>query len=629
MCGIVGYTQKQNKMVHVSVLEKMMDRIAHRGPDGSGLYYDANIAIGHRRLAIIDVDGGEQPMKNEDQSIVCAFNGEIYNYKELRIYLIAKGHEFKTNCDTEVLIHGYEEWGYELPKKLRGMFSFVIWDAKNKELFCARDNFGIKPFYYYLKDGNFMFGSEIKSFLEHPDFEKELNVKQLERYLTYQYSPGDETFFKNVYKLPPAHYLIRRGEKMELVQYWYPVRNEDKETSIDEFANKISEIMEDSVKAHKISDVEVGSFLSSGVDSTYLSAISKVDKTFTLGYDEERYDESSKVKSFPKSEDYKNYSRILGKTEFFDRVGEVQYYMDEPLADAASIALYFIDEEAAKHVKVCLSGEGADELFGGYNVYKEPFMWQGYNKINPIIRKGIGAIAELLPSMPGRNFVVRHASSVKDRYIGPTCLFSEKEKRKLLKNYIGVEKKKVSLSVHSTESVEDDINYMQKTDLTQWLVGDILLKADKMSMAHSLEVRVPFLDKEVFDVASRLPVSYRANKEATKIAFRKCAEKVVGDEAANRMKKGFPVPIRDWIKEEPYHQKIKDAFESQTAKKFFNSKMLVRMLEKHVSNKGDYWRYIWCIYVFLIWYERFFEPVREEVKINPQNEQMKPVYLHA
>jgi asparagine synthase (glutamine-hydrolysing) len=629
MCGIVGYTQKQNKMVHVSVLEKMMDRIAHRGPDGSGLYYDAHIAIGHRRLAIIDVDGGEQPMKNEDQSIVCAFNGEIYNHKELRIQLVAKGHEFKTKCDTEVLIHGFEEWRYELPKKLRGMFSFVIWDAKNKELFCARDYFGIKPFYYYLKDGNFMFGSEIKSFLEHPDFEKELNTKQLERYLSYQYSPGNETFFKNVFKLPPAHYLIRRGEEMELVQYWYPVQNEDKETSIDGFADKISEIMEDSVKAHKISDVEVGSFLSSGVDSTYLSAVSKVDKTFTLGYEEERYDESSKIRSFPKSEDYKNYLRILGKTEFFDRVKDVQYYMDEPLADAASISLFFLNEEASKHVKVCLSGEGADELFGGYNVYKEPFMWQGYNKINPIIRKGIGAIAELLPPMRGRNFLVRHASSVKERYIGPTCLFSEKEKRKLLKNYVGADKKKITLSAHATDSVEDDINYMQMTDLNQWLVGDILLKADKMSMAHSLEVRVPFLDKEVFDVASHIPVAYRANKEETKIAFRKCAKKVVGEEPANRMKKGFPVPIRDWIKEEPYHQRIKDAFESQTAKKFFNSKMLVRMLEKHVSDKGDYWRYIWCVYVFLIWYERFFEPVREEVKINPQNEQMKTVYLHA
>ena len=365
------------------------------------------------------------------------------------------------------------------------------------------------------------------------------------------------------------------------------------------------------------------------MDSTYLSAVSKVDKTFTLGYDEQRYDESSKVKSFPTSDDYKNYTRILTKTEFFDRVEEVQYYMDEPLADAASIALYFVDEEAAKHVKVCLSGEGADELFGGYNVYKEPFMWQGYNKICPIIRSGIGAIAELLPPMRGRNFVVRHANSVKDRYIGPTSLFSEKEKRKLLKNYVGADKKKITLSVHSNDSVEDDVNYMQMTDLNQWLVGDILLKADKMSMAHSLEVRVPFLDKEVFDVANRLPVAYRANKEATKIAFRKCAEKVVGDEAANRMKKGFPVPIRDWIKEEPYHQKIKDAFESQTAKKFFNSKLLVRMLEKHVAEKGDYWRYIWCVYVFLVWYERFFGPVTENVQISSNIERMKPVYLNA
>ncbi len=606
MCGIVGFTQESNKMYKVAVLEKMMERIAHRGPDGSGIYYDTDIALGHRRLSIIDIDGGEQPMKNEDESLVCVFNGEIYNYKELRELLLAAGHVFKTKSDTEVLLHGYEEWGYSLPKKLRGMFAFAIWDKKRKELYCARDYFGVKPFYYYKKDDCFLFASEIKSFLDHPGFEKSLNRKQLELYLSYQYSPGEETFFENVYKLPPAHYMVKRKDGMELVSYWHPDYKADSKESLDRFADEIGDVMKDSIKAHKISDVEVGSFLSSGVDSAYLSVMSDVDKTFTLGYEDKKYDESSVIADFVKEEHLNNYSRILGKEEFFDKIKDIQYYMDEPLADAASVSLYFLDKEAAKHVKVCLSGEGADELFGGYNIYKEPFMCKGYNCIAPFIRKSLGAVAELFPSMPGRNFIVRNARPIKERYIGPTSLFTEKEKKKLLVNYTGKKKEKKPFTPFRKYPSMDDVTFMQMTDLNQWLVGDILLKADKMSMANSLEVRVPFLDREVFDVAKRLPVNYRANKNETKIAFRKCAKSVVGTEPAGRAKRGFPVPIREWIKEEPYYSRIKECFESETAKAFFNSKMLVSMLKRHESGKCDCWRNIWCVYIFLQWYEVYF-----------------------
>ncbi|MCR5273684.1 MAG: asparagine synthase (glutamine-hydrolyzing) [Lachnospiraceae bacterium] len=610
MCGIVGFTQDSNKMYKVAILEKMMERIAHRGPDGSGIYYDSDIALGHRRLSIIDIDGGEQPMKNEDESLVCVFNGEIYNYRELRDYLILKGHNFRTQSDTEVLLHGYEEWGYELPKNLRGMFAFAIWDKRKKELYCARDYFGVKPFYYYKRENCFLFASEIKSFLEHPCFEKVLNRKQFELYLSYQYSPGEETFFENVYKLPPACYLIRRKDGMELVSYWHPEYDADQKTSLETFAGEINEAMNDSVKAHKISDVEVGSFLSSGVDSAYLSTVSDVDKTFTLGYEDKKYDESYMVADFAKMKHLKNYSRILSKEEFFDKVEDIQYYMDEPLADAAGVALYFLDKEAAKYVKVCLSGEGADELFGGYNIYKEPFMCKGYNSLSPFIRRGLGAVAELLPAMPGRNFIVRNAKSIKERYIGPTSLFTENEKKKLLKDYIGQRGENKLNKAQEDESSIDDVTYMQMTDLNQWLVGDILLKADKMSMANSLEVRVPFLDKEVFEVAQRLPSTYRANKKETKIAFRKCAESVVGGESAGRTKRGFPVPIREWIKEEQYYLRIKECFESTTAKSFFNSKMLIRMLDNHESGRCDCWRQIWCVYVFLLWYDAYFVSIR-------------------
>ncbi|MCR5155021.1 MAG: asparagine synthase (glutamine-hydrolyzing) [Lachnospiraceae bacterium] len=613
MCGIVGFMQDKSLADPFCVLKKMMDKIAHRGPDGSGFYIDGDIALGHRRLSIIDVNGGEQPMKNEDKSLICVFNGEIYNYKELREYLITKGHIFNTKSDTEVLLHGYEEWGYELPKKLRGMFSFALWDTKKEVLYCARDYFGVKPFYYYKEKDCFMFASEIKSFLEHPGFKKELNKRQLGAYLSYQYSPGNETFFENVYKLPPAHYMVKTKDSFEVVSYWQADYEADKNTSLDKFAEEIGEAVKDSVRAHKISDVEVGSFLSSGVDSAYLSSVSDVDKTFTLGYEDGKYDESSLVKPFAETNHLNNYARIVSKTEFFDKVEEIQYYMDEPLADAACVSLYLLDEEAAKHVKVCLSGEGADELFGGYNIYKEPFMCRKYNSLAPFIKRGIGAIAELFPAMPGRNFLVRHARAIKERYIGPTCLFSEKEKKKLLVNYKeycnGREKKKTS----GPEKTMDDVTYMQTTDINRWLVGDILLKADKMSMAHSLEVRVPYLDKEVFEIAKKIPVCYRANNKETKIAFRKSAEHVIGEEVAERTKRGFPVPIKEWIKEEPYYKKIKECFESPMAGEFFNNQELVKMLNRHVSGKCDCWRNIWCIYVFLLWYEVFFYPPRKSV----------------
>lgn len=290
MCGIVGYISEK---IDQQVLESMMDQIVHRGPDGSGRYLDQKIALGHRRLSIIDVAGGAQPMKNEDGSLICIFNGEIYNYRELRQKLICMGHIFASDSDTEVLLHGYEAWGAGLLLKLRGMFAYVIWDRVNQQLFCARDYFGIKPLYYYQGENAFLFGSEIKSFLPHPDFVKELNEDQLELYLTYQYSPGNETFFKGVYQLPPAHYMVWRSGQIEIKRYWKPEFVPDETVSEEKWIEKIRSVMDDSVKAHKISDVEVGSFLSSGVDSSYVTALAYVDKTFSVGYAESIYDESA------------------------------------------------------------------------------------------------------------------------------------------------------------------------------------------------------------------------------------------------------------------------------------------------------------------------------------------------
>ena len=369
MCGIVGFTNNIDNTDEV--LGKMMDRIRHRGPDAEGRYIDDDIALGHRRLSIIDISSsGDQPIFNEDGSLVIVFNGEIYNYKEIREKLVEAGHRFKTNTDTEVLIHGYEEYGEKLLNMLRGMFSFVIWDQNKKELFGARDFFGIKPMYYAKMNGTLMFGSEIKSFLEHPEFVKELNTAALENYLTFQYSPTSETFFKNVYKLPPAHYFRFKDGKFEAKRYWDVKFNADGKPQLDEWVNRISDTFHNSVEAHKIADVEVGSFLSSGVDSSYVAAIADVDKTFTVGFgSDEKYNEIGWAKNFSAAIGKENTSKVITPEEYWNSLSMIQYHMDEPLADPSAVALYFVCNIASDKLKVVLSGEGADEIFGGYNVY--------------------------------------------------------------------------------------------------------------------------------------------------------------------------------------------------------------------------------------------------------------------
>lgn len=622
MCGITGFMIKEEKSdlfekamnrnnrekEQETILRAMMNQIIHRGPDGSGIYVDFYIALGHRRLSIIDIEGGRQPMENEDGRLICIFNGEIYNYTKLKELLMEKGHVFVTKSDTEVLLHGYEEWGEQLPEKLRGMFAFAIWDRQEKKLFCTRDYFGIKPFYYYHKDDVFMFGSEIKCFLPHPDFEKELNKEQLELYLSYQYSPGENTFFKNVYKLPPAHSISLQEGRLETRRYWKPKFDIEEKMDKKSGITAIREVMKDSVKVHKISDVEVGSFLSSGVDSSYIAALSKVNKTFTIGYDNSVYSEGDEVKDFAKTMGLPNKMYYVNPEDYWENLSKVQYYMDEPLADASAVALYLLNHEASKEVKVCLSGEGADEVFGGYNIYKEPYMCKWYDSMPKVIRCSLGCVAKLLPSMPGVNFLVRHSKPLKERYIGNTCLFSERQKKRLLKEYCGnvLPMDLIKEKIGFTEEM-DDVTRMQLTDIYMWLTGDILLKADKMSMANSLELRVPFLDKEVFSVARKIPTNYRVNTKQTKILLRKAANSEIGNINAERTKKGFPVPVREWLKQEPYRNDVKKQFESIAAKEFFCTEYLMKMLEEHKAGKHDWWREIWCVYMFLIWYEIYFE----------------------
>ena len=607
MCGIVGFTGM--RAGREAILKAMTDAIAHRGPDGEGSYFGSGVALGHRRLSIIDLAGGAQPMFNEDKNLAVVFNGEIYNFMELRDKLVEAGHTFSTDhSDTEVLLHGYEEWGEGMLAQLRGMFSFAIWNEAEQTLFCARDHFGIKPFYYYLTDeGELLFGSEIKSFLAHPGFKKELNQSQLELYLSYQYSPGEDTFFKGVKKLLPAHSLLWKAGEVNVKRYWEPRFEPEEGKSLSDWESRVEEVMRQSVAAHKISDVEVGSFLSSGVDSSYMAYLAHVDKTFTVGFANKQYDETDYAAEFSKFMGVKNYAYRIEPEEYWENLPRIQYHMDEPLADAASVALYFVNREAAKQVKVCLSGEGADEFFGGYNIYKEPFTVSWYDHIPLPIRRAIGAVAEKLPPVHGVNFLVRRSRPLEERYIGNTNLMGERRKKQLLKHYTG-SKKPTDLSkpYFKKTAGQDPVTRMQYTDLHLWMVGDILLKADKMSMANSLELRVPFLDKEVFEVARHIPVECRADADHTKMALRGAAARSIPEKTADKKKLGFPVPVRAWLREEKYAAIVREKFQSESAEKFFNTRELTKMLDQHMSEKRDNWRQIWCVFMFLTWYEEYF-----------------------
>lgn len=607
MCGIVGFT---NSITNADdVLGKMMDRIKHRGPDSEGKYIDDNIAMGFRRLSIIDLsDVGSQPIFNEDRTLVLTFNGEIYNFKELREQLVRAGHKFYTATDSEVLIHGYEEWGESLLDKLRGMFAFVIYNTVTGELFGARDFFGIKPFYYAEMDGTFMWGSEIKSFLDHPAFKKELNTDVLETYLTFQYSPTEDTFFKGVRKLPAAHCFTYKDGKLKVRRYWEVKFNADNSPDLEEWVQRISDTFKNSVDAHKFADVEVGSFLSSGVDSSYVAAVADVDKTFTVGFGEdEKYNEIGYAKEFSKYIGKANYSKVITSEEYWDNLKKIQYHMDEPLADPAAIALFFVCGLASEQVKAVLSGEGADEIFGGYNIYHNPDDMAGYFKLPRALRKGVGAVAEKLPHKHGVNYLIRGSKDLDERFIGNAYIFSEKERKEILRIKTNApDAMAITKPFYDKVRDQDQVTQMQYLDLHLWMTGDILLKADKMSMAHSLELRVPFLDRRVMELAQQIPKKYRVNKENTKYAMRIAALKACPPQTANKKKLGFPVPTRVWLREEKYYNIVKNSFTSPVAEKFFNTKALVELLDAHREEKYDYSRKIWTVFTFLIWYDVYF-----------------------
>ncbi len=617
MCGFVGFIDENDQTYdHRAAIIAMADAIAHRGPDSEGYFNDGRTALGFRRLAIIDLAGANQPLYNENRSLVLVFNGEIYNYRELRRQLIAAGHAFSTQGDAEVVLHGFEQWGEGVLDRLRGMFAFALYDTATGELFCARDTFGIKPLYYAVEGGRILFGSEIKGLLAHPHARRSLNERRLAHWLCMEYLPDEETLFEGVRKLPAGHWLRWRNGRAERGRWFVPRFAPDAGRSLEESAEAIEAALRESVAAHAIADVDVGCFLSAGVDSSLVAreaARIMEARTFTIGWGEGRFSELEAAATFARATGLPNEGRILGAEQFFALVPAVQYAMDEPLPNPSAVPLYHLCAMAAESVKVVLSGEGADELFGGYPYYQECLAFAPYMTVPAPARRALAAAARHLPEgTHGRRFLMRGAHPLPERYIRLEYNFPWAEALDLLAPELGARCAAAptpwELAAPLFAEIEaDEITAMQTADILTWMQQDILLKADKMSMASSLELRVPFLDREVFALASTLPASQRVGRRETKIALRAAAARTLPQATAAMPKQGFVTPLAQWLQEEPWHSQVREVLNSERARRFFRTDRLNALLDEHQRGPRSHMKKIWSAYCFLNWHEQYFD----------------------
>lgn len=646
MRGFVGFTAVDcSRETNRAVVKDMADRIAHRGPDEEGFFVDDDIAMGFRRLSIIDLEGSRQPMQNADGTVTVTFNGEIYNFQELRAELEMMGRAFVTDGDTETIVHGYEAWGTEVFERLRGMFAIAIWDAPKKRLVCARDIFGIKPFYYQHDGNRLMYGSEIKAFFAHPAFRKELNREQLPQYLCFEYMNDSQTMFKDVHKLLPGCFMVFEDGKLHTECFYRITYKIDDSKSLDEWADVIVKAFDESVTAHEIADVEIGSFLSGGIDSSlaaYCMGQHAPDiKTFSVGYDigcedklaeiaaqsdfEIKLNELEDADEFAKWANLSNWQVKVGAKEFLDIVPTEQYHMDEPLGAPSAIPLFFVSRLAREQVKVVQSGEGADELFGGYWIYHDQFEFGKYFKVPRPLRAAVGAVAEKLPPFHGRRFSMRGSAGPEKSYQRARMNYMWDEIPNVLRGYDGPCKPWEWCKPHFDEAAKQDIDIITQTqyvDMVSYMPFDICLKADKMSMSQSLELRVPFLDKKVLDVALQLPTACRVDGEHAKYALRMAASKLgFQKKVANMPKQPFITPLTVWLQTDLYYDRIKETFLSEAAHEFFNVDYLLQMLDDHksadfstVEGRGKLkMMRIWNIYCFLCWYEVFFGKSSEKL----------------
>jgi asparagine synthase (glutamine-hydrolysing) len=615
MCGIVSLYNKRNVPVQPETIEAMTRVILHRGPDDDGFHLEDNIALGFRRLSIIDVEGGHQPLFNETRDIWIVGNGEIYNYKELQNWLKDCGHVFHTDSDIETILHLYEEVGFDAPKHLRGMFGFTIWDSRKKLLFGARDHFGIKPLYYLETDEAIAVSSEIKSLLELPGVKREVNQTAFYHYLTFQYVPDPETMYQGIFRVPPAHFFVIQNDRIELNRYWDVEFKPDESKPFSYFVEGTRSVLLESVDKHRVSEVPRGAFLSSGVDSSSIVAMLRTFepvKTFSVGSDIPGYSELEYARRTAEYLGTEHHELVVTAQRYMDELPRLIWHQDEPVADPSAILLYFVAQLASEHVTVVLSGEGADEFFGGYNIYREPQSLRMFSHMPKWMRHSLRYVAERLPDqVKGKNFLIRGSKTVEERFFGNALIFSEDMKARVVMEDIFRSDHyrspwTVTEEIYKRASHYDDVTKMQYLDIHTWLRGNILMKADKMTMANSLELRVPFIDTKVFEFAATIPTKYKIANGTTKHVLREAMKDFLPPEIKTRKKLGFPVPTRYWLKNQFYKWAKEIIFESQVDY-LINKAYVLYMLDEHREGNVDYSRKIWTILIFMLWHQIFIE----------------------
>ncbi|WP_191567666.1 asparagine synthase (glutamine-hydrolyzing) [Metabacillus idriensis] len=632
MCGFVSMLSevKRDNLYKNPNFEDMNNLIHHRGPDDSGYYYDNFIQLGFRRLSIIDLEAGHQPLSYENGRYWIVFNGEIYNFLELKKELIGEGFQFQTHSDTEVLLALYSSKKEKMLDHLRGMFSFLIWDRQLNQLFGARDPFGIKPFYYLELSNKTIFASERKSIQLDYKY-THIREESLQHYLTFQYVPEPSTMSPDIKKLQPGHYFIKNpGKPIVEKKYWEP-RFHPIQSSEKTLEKELQAVLMDSVKIHMRSDVPVGSFLSGGIDSSFIVSLAqKINpaiKTFSVGFEDEGYSEIDVAKQTAEALNVENIDYLIKPEEFINELPKIIWHLDDPLADPAAVPLYFVAREAKKHVKVVLSGEGADELFGGYNIYREPKDLQGFDRIPVSMKRALNFLVKTVPEgVRGKSLIERGCTPLEDRYIGNAKIFKEADKKGILKTFSSeFDFKDITAPIYNGIQDYDKVMKMQQIDIMTWLRGDILLKADKMTMAHSLELRVPFLDRKVFEIAAKIPTDLKIAGGTTKYILRRAAEGIVPPHILDRKKLGFPVPIRKWLKDELHDWTVEKITQSNIDH-ILNKSEILNLLHQHCSGYKDNSRKLWTILVFIIWHEVFIENKYEFNKIqNPKVETLVQV----
>ena len=618
MCGLLGFLSNDGTAKEVrDDLAAALDLCRHRGPDEGGTLHDEDTVLGFRRLSIIDLDSSHQPLPYDGGRYWLLFNGEIYNYLELRERLVAEhGATFATGGDGEVILAAYKHLGEDCVRQLRGMFSFLIWDSEERVLFGARDRFGIKPLYTMTDSRGTFFGSEKKSLLalaQGPGGNgAEVDTRSLQHYLTLQYVPEPATMHAGITRIESGTAFRQvPGGPLQTWRYFTPTFPIKAVTDEQKLYDDVREVLEDSVAKHMRADVTVGSFLSGGIDSTAIAALAKRHNpdliTFTTGFERDGYSEVDVAAESAAAIGVRHVIKTVSAQEMMDTLPLIVWYLDDPVADPALVPLYFVAREARKHVKVVLSGEGADELFGGYNIYREPASLKALTSLPGGLRSALGEVGRRMPQgMRGKDLLRRASIPLEERYYGNARIFRDDELGLLRTRDPRVSFRDVTDPLYAQVAGADDVTRMQYVDLFTWLRGDILVKADKMTMANSLELRVPFLDPEVFRVASTLPVAQRVTKAQTKVALRRALATIVPPHVLERRKLGFPVPIRHWLQDEMYDWARAIITDSGT-EHLIERDAALRMLDEHRSGPHDYSRKLWTLLVFMIWHGVFVE----------------------